>query len=355
MVHDAGDWIESGYKNDLTFNWFYIDDEEIAYFNSGANPVRAEGTHPNFPVKGKRAFLWEDFDPELNTFRREPIETHPQVRDQRFLTSWNNKQAMGYRDDGIRGFTSLYRADPLDDRIKQGTAGAKRMSLVELVEAMEDAGTVDLRGDRVVGPALRVIAGPNGINGPRVGAAAETMREWARSGAHRRDFDDDGSYDHADAVRIMDAWWPLWVKRQFKPTLGARLHDAFIGQGAAIHDAPGAIGSAFQNVVYGFVDKDLRTILDRPVQAPYSRVYCGQGERDRCRTVLRNTLLKAADTSFSELYGDEGCTLNNGTEASPQMCHDAVNPTDVTVAPVEEFHWINRPTFQQIVQFEDGR
>ena len=87
------------------------------------------------------------------------------------------------------------------------------------------------------------------------GPAMATMRRWARSGAHRIDHDDSGDYDSAEAVKIMDAWWPLWVRREFKPTLGKQLNETLIGTGHAIHDAPGPIGSAFQNVVYGFVQK----------------------------------------------------------------------------------------------------
>jgi len=37
------------------------------------------------------------------------------------------------------------------------------------------------------------------------------------------------------------------------------------------------------------------------------------------------------------------------------MCTDAVNPVDLTVAAVEEFHWINRPTYQQAIEFQGHR
>ena len=40
-------------KIGYTFNWFYADAEHIAYFNSGANPVRAEGVNHDFPVGGQ--------------------------------------------------------------------------------------------------------------------------------------------------------------------------------------------------------------------------------------------------------------------------------------------------------------
>ena len=351
-VHDAQSWIRSGYKNDLTFNWFYADSEEIAYFNSGANPVRAKGTHPNFPVLARPRFMWRDYDPALNTFRRAPLQSHPQVIDQSFLTSWNNKQARGYRCDGIRCYTSVYRVDSLDRNIKTRIGGAAKMSLTELIDAMETAGTVDLRGLSVVPFALKVL-GKGGS--PAVRSAAATMRRWVGSGSHRLDANDDGAYDQAEAVKIMDAWWPVWVEGQFKPFLGDELHSIFIGSGQAIHDAPRAQGSAFQGEVYGFAEKDLRTLLGKRVRGEYSRVYCGGGKLRACRAMLRRTLARAAATSFEAVYGTDGCTLNNGTAASPQMCGDAVNASDVTAAAVGEFHWINRPTFQQAISFPGGR
>jgi acyl-homoserine lactone acylase PvdQ len=355
VVKNAKSWTKAGYADDLTFNWFYTDDKHIAYYNSGADPVRAENTHPNFPVFAKQRFMWKDFVPGLNTFKRDPIRKHAQVVDQRFLTSWNNKQAKGYRCDGIRCYSSVYRVDSLDEKIRAGIKGRKKMSLTELIDAMESAGTTDLRGLVVVPYALDVIDRGKPVRDPQLRAAIATIRSWVDSGAHRIDHDDDGSYDQADAVRIMDAWWPLWVHAQFEPTLGPKLHSIFIGEGHAIHDAPGPIGSAFQNNVYGFVQKDLMSTLGKKVKAPYSRLYCGKGKFRACRKLLLDTLAQAAATSFEDEYGTQGCELNNGTQASPQMCTDAVNPTDLTAAAVNEFHWINRPTFQQAVEYQRHR
>jgi len=355
VVHDAKSWIKAGYSDDLTFNWFYADSKHIAYYNSGADPVRPRGTHPNFPVLAKKRFLWRDFNPAINTFTRRPIEKHAQIIDQKFLTSWNNKQALGYRCDGIRCYSPIYRSTTLDKKIRAGIKGRKKMSLVELIDAMESAGTTDLRGLAVVPWALRVLARGDRVKDPDVRGAIRTMRRWVNAGSHRLDHDNDGSYDHAEAVRIIDAWWPLWVERQFRPTLGKKLNETFIGSGSAIHDAPGALGSAFQNTVYGFVQKDLRSTLGAKVKGPYSRLYCGKGRFDKCRRLLIQTLRKASATSFEELYGSEGCTLNNGTAASPQMCQDAVDAADLTVASVDEFHWINRPTFQQAVEYQSHR
>jgi acyl-homoserine lactone acylase PvdQ len=352
VVKNYKTWTKSAYKDDLTFNWLYADDEHVAYFNSGANPVRGEDVPTNFPVRAKRKFMWQGYDPDLNTFKHQPISGHAQVVDQKYLTSWNNKSAKGISCDSVKCYSAVYRSQPLDDRIKEDIKGSKKMSLVELINDMEDAGTVDLRGDAVVPWALKVIA-----KGPKptgdLSDAVGVMKDWVAAGAHRRDLDNDGNYDQAEAVKIIDAWWPLWVQGQFKPTLGNDLYGTFIGGG--IHDAPGPVGSAFNNDTYGYVLKDLRAAAGDKVKAPYSRVYCGDGKLKACGKMLRDTLTQAASVSMDMQYGTSGCTLNNGTSASPQMCHDAVNPTDVTISAVNEFAWINRPTFQQAVQYQGHR
>jgi hypothetical protein len=51
---DTASFQRAASKIGYTFNWFYADSEHIAYFNSGANPVRAAGVDHNFPVAGSR-------------------------------------------------------------------------------------------------------------------------------------------------------------------------------------------------------------------------------------------------------------------------------------------------------------
>ena len=55
-------------------------------------------------------------------------------------------------------------------------------------------------------------------------AGRDRMRAWLRAGGLRKDADRDGVYEHSDAIRILDAWWPLWVRAEFRPGLGT---DAF--------------------------------------------------------------------------------------------------------------------------------
>jgi len=335
-----------------TFNWLYADSKDIAYFNSGNNPVRSKRTDPNFPVAAR--FEWRNFNPDVGYGAFTPFAQHPQVINQQFITSWNNKQAPGHRaaDDNF-SYQSTYRVQPLDDRIRRGIKGAGKMNLAELIDAMEDSGTVDHRGDKVLPFLIRAVGKPKS---PELRAALKTLRAWNRSGAHRRDRDRSGTYDQARAVQIMDAWWPLLIEAQFKPALGDALFGKLEGM-VDPDDEPNVhgqhLGSAYNGGWYGYVQKDLRTILGDKVKGRYSRVYCGGGKLKRCRAALTASLAKAVATDPATLYDEDAvCDSSEGEGLDPQFCFDAVRQRPLGAISQPLIHWINRPTFQQVVEIK---
>ena len=353
------EFMKAACKIQYTFNWFFINRDHIAYFNSGINPERDPHAHPDLPTASK--YEWQgwtpppqallsgapivasDVDPGTNISDQQPCSAHPQVVDQRYITSWNNKQAPGSRapdNDFARG--PVFRSQLLDERLVPRIAGPKEITPAKLIDAMEDAGTADLRGDAALPYALELIGNSGGA---KVQAAVKTLRAWAQSGAHRRDKDADGVYDQAEAVRIMDAWWPRWLAAEFKPALGGKLFDALAAM-LRFDDAPGPIGSAYIDGWYGWVNKDLRAILGDDVRGRFSRVYCGKGSAAKCRRALVKSLKQAlAHTSDAELYPDGPCE-----EGDAQWCHDAVEHRATGAVTQPPIHWINRPTFQQVVQ-----
>ena len=92
-------------KIGYTFNWFYADSEHIAYFNSGANPVRAKGIDPDFPV-GAGSSSGSDWNPTTCSRDVTAVHAAPAGRStSRYFVNWNNKQARGYRaadDNALR-------------------------------------------------------------------------------------------------------------------------------------------------------------------------------------------------------------------------------------------------------------
>ncbi len=342
-IRGPRDFQRAASKIGYTFNWLYADSRDTAYFNSGNNPVRPSGLDPLLPVKARRAFEWKGWDPVDNTADYTPFEQHPQVINQSYMTSWNNKQAPGFRAAGP-GFTPLYRSQLLDDGIRRRIRGNRRISLPGLVTAMEDAATRDLRGAKVLPWALKLIGA---TKSPTLAPILDTLRTWTRSGAHRRDLNRDGAYDDAEAVRIMDAWWPLWVRGEFKPKLGGPLLDRLEGALPFDNDPNNGgshLGSAYQGGWYGYVQKDLRTLLGEDVQGRYARVFCGKGSRSACRKMLLGTLTQAIATPAARLYdGDPQCP------GADQTCYDSIAFRALGGITQPLIPWQNRPTYQQAV------
>jgi hypothetical protein len=342
-------------KIGYTFNWFYTDNKHIAYFNSGQNPVRAPHTDPLFPSWSSDAWAgWTGAaatTPTTTLERDTPQSAHPQATDQTYLTSWNNKQAPGYNDAATgQQYASIWRSQLLDNNINHYLARGK-MALVDLINAMGNAGTQDLRGVEVLPFALAVIGHPRGaLAGP-----VAQLRAWMASGAHRINRAHpgaSGSYEQSDAVRIMDAWWPLWVKAQFGPTLGPTLLHEVEGD-FPINDEPGHgasgdhLGSAFDVGFYGIVQKDLRSVLGRKVAGPLNREYCGGGSLKKCRSALEASLLAAAAKPATQVYpADKVC------KAGDQMCSDSIQFRAIGAITQPLIEWINRPTFQQAVSIQ---
>jgi acyl-homoserine lactone acylase PvdQ len=341
VVRSPATFQRAASKIGYTFNWFYSDSKRIAYFNSGANPVRAKRTNADFPVRAK--YEWQGWNPDTWQARQEGFKAHPRVVDQRYLVNWNNKQARGFRASDTVMYSSTYRSVLLEDRAKRAIRGSRKLTLPKAIDIMELAGTTDLRAHAVLPLALKVVGRPRDAG---LRAAVRALGAWRRAGGHRRDTDRDGVYEHADAIRIMDAWWPRWVRAEFEPELGRAAFDRLAATVDFDNDPNNHgehLGSAYQDGWYGYARKDLMSVLGRRVRGPYSRTYCGGGSLKRCRTALRRSLRAALSVPASELYsGDPECPQ------ADQWCFDAVSFRAVGGATQPLIHWINRPTFQQV-------
>ncbi|MEU9359930.1 penicillin acylase family protein [Streptomyces sp. NPDC048301] len=354
-VTDAASFQQAAGHIDYAFNWFYADSRTTAYYNSGMNPVRAEGVDAALPVKAEKAYEWRGYDPEANTTDYTPFAEHPHSSGQDYYISWNNRQARDYSTAGF-GFGSVHRGDLLDDRVSELVAegGVTRASLTR---AMEEAALTDLRGEQLLPELLKVIRSQP-VTDPELNAVVQQLDAWRSAGAQRKETAPGSrAYTHADAVRIMDAWWPKLIEAEFRPGLGDGLYDALTASlatdesPAASHGPSGAhSGSAFQYGWWGFADKDLRQVLGQPVKGPLAKTYCGNGDLSTCRASLLSTLKSAAAEPADEVYpGDDSCG------AGEQWCTDAIIHRPLGGISQKSIHWQNRPTYQQVVEFPSHR
>lgn len=345
------------------FNWHYVDDEDIAFVNSGDNPVRTEGTNPNLPVDAYSDAGWSGWDPDTNGADLHPQEDHPQAINPDYIVNWNNKPAQGYTSGWATG--SVHRGDLLDGRVFALIADGHEFTTVSLTQVMMEAGVADLRAQEVL-PLLLEVIGTEAVDDPELTAVVEELRLWHESGSLRREpFRDAGYYSHAEAIRTLDAWWPLLVHAQFEPGLGGDLYTQLTravqtdespsgsiggGEPGSVNQAQPHRGSAFQYGWWSYVDKDLRTVLGQEVDGGLGEAYCGGGDPEACRTVLLDTLAQAAETPAGEVYpGDEHC------DPGDQLCADTVIHQAVGGINMWPVAWQNRPTYQLVYQFSGGR
>ncbi|MER5641467.1 penicillin acylase family protein [Kitasatospora sp. NPDC002227] len=366
-VHDPAGFQQAAQNINYTFNWFYADSAHIAYYNSGNNPVRAPGVDAGLPTWGQPAYEWQGLNPANNTAQYTPPAEHPQSVDQDYYISWNNKQAAKFTSAGF-GEGSVHRGNLLDDRVKDLLAGSAKVTRATLTQAMESAALADLRGEDVLPDILRVIRTAP-VTDPKLAAAVQQLANWQSAGSQRRETSAGShGYADADAIRTMDAWWPLLADGIFRPGLGDQLFGALTGA-VQINESPsggqtgptsGGVsanesiphkGSSFQYGWWSYVDKDLRSVLGDHVAGPLAQPYCGGGDLAACRSVLLATLGQALAQAPAQVYpGDDG-----GCSAGDQWCADTIVQRPLGGVTDNRTTWQNRPTYQQVVSFLSHR
>lgn len=347
------------------FNWFYVDSAHTAYYNSGANPVRAATVDPSLPIGAGPATEWAGWDPATNTPTYQPAAEHPQAIDQDYFISWNNKPAPGIAGPGW-GLGSVHRGNLLDTPVKATVSSGTKTTRASLVKTMMAAGLTDLRGKEVL-PELLAVIDSAPVTDPALATAVGQLRSWLAAGALRTETAS-GSHVYLDAtaIRIMDAWWPLLVQAQFGPSLGddgfARLQAVLQVDEAPSGSTGGANdsvddqrhkGSSFQYGWWSYVDKDLRRVLGRTVADPLPTSFCGSasgGTTAACRQVLLTSLAAAVATPAATTYpADASCS------AGDQWCADTIVHSTLGGIKHNKIGWQNRPTFQQVVEFPISR
>jgi acyl-homoserine lactone acylase PvdQ len=344
-------------KINFLFNFAYVDANHIAYYTAGWFPKKAPKTSPDFPILGTGEYDWQGFEPQLHTERMLSFSAHPNAIDPDFLVSWNNKQAPRFAAaDDRYSYGPIYRMQMIRGFIEKDIAEGKKMGIEQLISAMDEAATQDIRMV-ALWPIIRQVLGSP--SDPRLADAIAKLESWYADGGHRRDLTNEdisapGSYQHNDAITIMDAWWPKLLEAEFRPRLGNEAFDAVHSMLRFGPPNPGATPAEpdFSDGWYGYVSKDLRDLLaahemgPKPL-GPYSKIYCGSGSLEACASALRSSLLEALSVTPAEIYGHGVC------EENPQAsCFDMNRWVSASAITVPPFPFQNRPTFQQVVELE---
>jgi acyl-homoserine lactone acylase PvdQ len=364
-IRNAKDFQRAAFKLGYTFNWLYADDRDIAYINTGANPVRARGANGVLPQRARRRTEWRGFDPGTYSATFQPFSQRPQAINQPYLVSWNNKQAHHCCGNGPYG--PIFRSQALTDAIDAGLrAGGGKMTLSQLVDAAEFGGVADLRGLKLIPWALRVLGKPAAAQAD----AVAKLEAWVAAGAPRADraptrasgLVGDGHYDHADAVRIADTWVAALPRHVFLPRMGKRLfelydHDVAPDEPNRFHSQRNAhMGSSWEEGWFHYLQKDLRTVLGKRgrVQQPWRVRFCGNGSLQRCRHALAAALDDALKVDTAKLWADP-TTAGKCGRMDAQMCFDSLAFRAIGALTQPNIPWQNRPTQQQVAEVTGHR
>jgi acyl-homoserine lactone acylase PvdQ len=317
---------------EFSFNWFYADDRDIAFFSSGRLPRRASGVDPALPTIGTGDYDWRGFL---------PFEGHPRAINppSGVILNWNNKPASGFgAADSNFSYGSVQRVELLRPPI----AAARKHTLAGVTGAVNAAATQDLRVTDVW-PTIRAVLRTGAAPGARAEAAAGLVDAWRSAGGSRIDRDLDGRIDDPGAA-VLDRAWPGLADAVLSPVLGPLVPRLAQLQGRS--NNPGPSGSAFLWGWYGYLDKDLRALLGEPVRSPFSRRYCGAGVLETCRKAL----WEALDAAAAELERTQGAT-----PASWRADATAERIRFTSAVLPDTMRWTNRPTFQQVMSFSGHR
>ncbi len=361
-------WQIGAHQIQYTFNWFYVDDQHIAYYQSGLDPIRPSDVNPNLPAWGTGIAEWQGFL---------PAAAHPQAIDppRGYLTSWNNKPAPGFSaaDDNY-SFGPVQRVQSLNQEIAhQFAIHDGKLTEADLVTAMETAAAVDLTGRQVTPLLLAETAGRTEPAGVR--AMLSLLRTWMADGALRKKANpSDPQYAHAAAIAIMDELWPRLIRAVFDPLFAAGGIQSANGTATgyrvfpmAFEDTPNGggahHGSAYQDGWDGYLVKILDQLRGQPVAQPFPPAVTSQicgGGLPACPAAIDRALAATYQALVTANAGSTNVaawTEDTATHAAGQTmpAYDNIQFLSVGLIGQPAIDWQNRPTFQQVAQFPAHR
>ncbi|MCW2801083.1 MAG: hypothetical protein JWQ70_2555 [Aeromicrobium sp.] len=338
FVHDATSFKKAAAGIDYTFNWFYADDKDIAYFSSGRLPNRASGTDSELPRWGDKKYDWTGFLSDAKHVQQIDPPTN-------YLASWNNKPAKDYAaadDEWSDG--PVHRSQELSLR---AAAAVKKGNVTRagLDGILMDAATEDLRAETLLPTLLKVIG-----NDPKTAEARKLLSDWQADGAHRVDRARTGAYDHQAAIRIFDTWWQdgdnALAYDFASKGLGSDMAKA-LPQPLDDHPNQGQGSSWLGSPWYSYIDKNLRSLTGATVKTPFAYSLCGTFSQ--CQASLRASLAAAVQRA------ETAQKVTSPDKLTYDKSLDYIRPTTGGIVSVRPIDWQNRPTFQQVVDYRTHR
>src|SRR5262249_10864976 len=230
-----------------------------------------------------------------------------------------NRSAPGFMHGDDEPYGSVQRVE-LFNRFPSG------VQITDDVGIMNRAATEDVRSPAwlIVSRVLRTGQAPS----PLAQQVVDILDDWVFRDAPRLDANNDTFYDEPGPT-IMDAVWKPIAVAVMSPVFGALIPDL-----DNVRSLGGLEGESY-------VDKDLRTLLGDPVVGRFNLSYCGLGSLSACS----DSLWQAIDQVATGLAAQQG--------QDPSQWHSkAARSGFVPGLLPNTFPFTNRPTFQQVLEFE---
>lgn len=388
-IRDPGQSPDLPVWGDGRFEWASDKNLTADFFNQYGGdvsfPGRATPVAQNGGPLAGGYFEWQNFL---------PFASHPQVVNpsEGFIVSWNNSPAKGWwAADSRPNWGPIHRIDAEPIRFQNFLATGQKFNFANVEEIMADSGFSDLRGQKLLPLLLQLMqtdtltsdqqtvvtlmqnwldgvasdgSTVNGssnawINGGKGLGAWRRTRTPGTAGAT--------TYDNRPAVVLMDAWYTHMLStvttqlEQLDPQADQNGLSTCVGAILLCrYDAPRQQGSAYEYGWYQPMYRMLQTVLNTPGHHEYQALKCaGTGVLADCR----NAVLSALTSALSDLGGIgnmakwDGTTLVNeaGDKNATVEKYDAIVPVGLSELAVPPIPWINRPTYQQVIEIQSGR
>jgi acyl-homoserine lactone acylase PvdQ len=331
QVHNIHQFFKAAGLTPQTFNSFYVDDKDIGVYTSGLVPLQPSNVDQDLPVNGNGSEEWRGWLPAS----KHPQGINPPSGE---IVNWNNRTEAGYEaPDDYWMYGPVHRVELLLRNLGNG----QHITPAFMVGAMNEAATQDVREvtfEPVLSKLLHTGKAPNA----RDAKMLSLLDAWHRDGSSlldTTDADGIGNITNPGAA-ILDAAWPFLTQAWASTVLG----PALTNQLASILSPFQAPPSGQEYGWYGYMTKDLETILGEHVKGRYAIRYCGGGSLKLCRRLLWSAINKAGNA----LQAKQG--------PNPAAWRASATAQRITFTPgllPYTMRYTNRPSgIQQVVSFD---
>ncbi len=379
-TNSVASWLIGAESCPWALNWYYISAQNISYYSGGLLPIRPKNLNPNLPTYGTGVAEWQGWLPP---------QDHPQITDpvSGEIINWNNQSApMFSAADNDYSHGPVYRSDLLQNSLNQVLQeNSNKLSEANVIKAVEQAGLTDMSFTSLFPTIDRLISTSTDS---KIKSLLSLLKTWYADGGMRvLQTGNNGSinnlpgpsgglsktsqYQNASAIVIWDQFYPQLVTAIFNGVFSGSQINYYKGlpisysilsqEFAATPNGDGtnqgdSYGAGWEGYVLKILDAASNIYQKSPFSSTVNDHACNGG-----LSTCKNTVEALFDTIYNQLTSVNGdnpnpatWTQDSQTDGLTMPNFDAIVYTSIGLATSPNMVWQNRPTFQQVVEFNPG-